>query len=201
MRQGIVVGDQAIAQLESHSHCLLGLRAPEPRPMWGRMQDAVHAHGRHEDGHLEPPRQQRRVRLPGEASGVAPDIWGARQHPIQHHSRRLGELVPSRIYITRPDRRPESSHPRAPSAVQGVEPLVALRLAQGVQLGGVPKMKCEVVRLAFVVPPETHAIFDKALQVVAVPSPDVFSGVIEASLLRIHAREVRRPTSCRLTTG
>mmetsp|Transcript_109409 Transcript_109409/g.315118 ORF Transcript_109409/g.315118 Transcript_109409/m.315118 type:complete len:298 (+) Transcript_109409:401-1294(+) len=54
-------------------------------------------------------------------------------------------------------------------------------------------MEGEVVCLAFVVPPEGHAVLDEVGQVLRVPIPDARVGEIQAPLLRIAAGVVRRP--------
>mmetsp|Transcript_8064 Transcript_8064/g.22996 ORF Transcript_8064/g.22996 Transcript_8064/m.22996 type:complete len:360 (-) Transcript_8064:988-2067(-) len=201
VRERVVVGHQPVSEPDGlFYHGLRGI-AEGPWPVGLRPEDGVHPHDRHKHADLHPSREVRPVGLAVEAADVGADVRRAAQHPIQHHARRVAQVLPVRVHVSRPHRGADARHAGAPRSVQREEPPRLVHLVYRVTLRDVHVPERVVVRLALVIPPEVDAadIFARVVpHLVGVPCADRRDRVVQApadgivAVGRVAAARLRR---------
>mmetsp|Transcript_123715 Transcript_123715/g.309217 ORF Transcript_123715/g.309217 Transcript_123715/m.309217 type:complete len:659 (-) Transcript_123715:458-2434(-) len=199
VRHRVVVGHEAVAQIERLLYVLRCLSTEVPRKVWDGTVDGVHAHDGHEGSDLHPARQLGSIRVAKEAPNVTAYIGCAAEHPIQHHAWCALEVIPCGVDVASPHGRPQAGHARRPRAIEREKALVGFLAAQGIHLSDVPPVEGVVVGLALVVPPEGHTVVNEVLNVLAVPLADFGLRVVQVALLRVAAWKVGRVAATGLT--
>mmetsp|Transcript_24040 Transcript_24040/g.54766 ORF Transcript_24040/g.54766 Transcript_24040/m.54766 type:complete len:589 (+) Transcript_24040:153-1919(+) len=182
--QGIVVRQQLVAKIQRGLQVHAGI-APQPREMGSGILGGVHTHRRDEGTNLVPTCEQVCARFAGEPSNVARHVRRASQTPVEHHPRRVHQVIPAGVDVAGPHRGAQTGHTWTPCSVDAVEAGVIRGGPQRLKLSHIPPVESVKVGLSFIIPEEAHAIRVVVLLLLRVPVPSSLDAVVQVAALSI----------------
>ena len=183
--EAVIVGDEAVAEVEGFANGGFGVGAEEPGEMRDGVVDGMGAHDGEEDAGLHPAGEEKGGCIAGEAADVASAVGHAGEAPIEEVGWGSCQFGPGCADVAGPGGDAESLGAGGEGAVDRPEAGIAADLRQGVGFGLVPAVILGVGDFAFIVPPAVDSLLEEAGHLLGIPGAN--GGVAEIQAAGVDA--------------